>query len=296
VNGELLVVAGAVSRMAVVSSADFCLYDNVHYDAKSQRLMGVRMAQAWLAMSGSSAIVPLTITSTTYGGPRGVSYTSKLLADGGGTNALSWSIVSSSLPTGLGLSGNVISGTPTASAGKYNFTAQASRGGTPVQKQLMFDVAAPVVFAKHRDTVYALINDTTDYRLPVSNSGYEAIKYRWLPFASWIDWGGPWDNDSIMHLGPKNTDTAVTLLLWAGAGNYNNNWDSLQLRIVPAAQVGVTPAAATRRYEGRTSVVLYCLDGRRAPLARNLSSGVTLAPGVYVSSAGGARRALLVKP
>jgi hypothetical protein len=162
-----------------------------------------------------------------------------------------------------------------------------------VQKQLMFDVASPVVFARHRDTVYAAWNDTTDYELPVSNNGYETIKYRWLPFASWIDWGGPWDNDSVMHLMPRSTDNEVTLLLWASAGNYNNNWDSLNLRIVPVAVVGNTaaPAVAPRLAATRSTAVLYGLDGRRLPVV----PGMRRIPRVAVASGRpGIRSALLV--
>jgi len=123
-----------------------------------------------------------------------------------------------------------------------------------------------VVFAKHSDTVYAAWNDTTDYELPVANNGYETIKYRWLPFPGWIDWGGPWDNDSVMHLMPKGTDNEVTLLLWAGAGLYNNNWDSLNLRIVPVAVVGTTaaPTAAPQIERAWSPAVCYGLDGKRS--------------------------------
>ncbi|HEY6344829.1 MAG TPA: putative Ig domain-containing protein [Bryobacteraceae bacterium] len=63
-------------------------------------------------------------------GVAGVAY-SQTLAAGGGTTPYTWSITSGSLPAGLSLSSNVISGTPTA-AGSSTFTVQVA-DSTPGQ-------------------------------------------------------------------------------------------------------------------------------------------------------------------
>ena len=67
----------------------------------------------------------LTITSTTPpSGTVGTGYSYPLTASGG-TPPYTWSIVSGSLPTGLNLSGNLISGTP-AAPGTFSFTVKVT--------------------------------------------------------------------------------------------------------------------------------------------------------------------------
>ena len=72
----------------------------------------------------------LTITTTSL--PNGVvsSAYSQALASGGGTGTITWSISAGSLPTSLTLTGNTISGTPSA-AGTFNFTVKATDSTTP---------------------------------------------------------------------------------------------------------------------------------------------------------------------
>jgi putative Ig domain-containing protein len=74
----------------------------------------------------------LAITSSTLpSGTNGVAY-SQALQVSGGTPGYAWSITSGSLPSGLGLSNGVISGTPTSS-GSFNFTASVTDSGNPAQ-------------------------------------------------------------------------------------------------------------------------------------------------------------------
>jgi Putative Ig domain/Bacterial Ig-like domain (group 2) len=75
---------------------------------------------------------PLVITTTTLPeGTNGVAYSQSLSATGG-TTPYNWAIIQGSLPTGLTLTGNTISGTPSAN-GLFSFTVQNQDSGTPPQ-------------------------------------------------------------------------------------------------------------------------------------------------------------------
>lgn len=85
---------------------------------------------------------PLVITnqsSTLAPGTVGTSYFASLFADGG-VRPYTWAIVAGQLPPGLGLSGNLISGTPTT-AGTYVFTARVTDSvGTQTSQQFSITI------------------------------------------------------------------------------------------------------------------------------------------------------------
>ncbi|HKP53614.1 MAG TPA: putative Ig domain-containing protein [Chloroflexia bacterium] len=85
---------------------------------------------------------PLVITndsSTLWPGTVGSSYATSFTADGG-TQPYRWSIVAGQLPPGLRLSGNVVSGTPTA-AGTFTFTARVTdNGGQQASQQFTITI------------------------------------------------------------------------------------------------------------------------------------------------------------
>ena len=90
---------------------------------------------------------PVVITTTSLpSGIMNVAYTGMLTA-GGGTFPYTWSIASGSLPPGLTLTGDgIISGTPTAT-GTFNFAAQVSDTGNPIQtttKSLNITIVQPI--------------------------------------------------------------------------------------------------------------------------------------------------------
>ena len=69
-----------------------------------------------------AATAPTIITTSLSGGMVGTAYSATLAAIGG--RPITWTIDSGNLPTGLSLSGNSITGTPTA-AGTFHFTVKA---------------------------------------------------------------------------------------------------------------------------------------------------------------------------
>ena len=87
---------------------------------------------AQTATQALSIVVGPALTITTTSLPNGVvsSAYSQTLAASGGTGTITWSISAGSLPTSLTLTGNTISGTPSA-AGTFNFTVKATDSTTP---------------------------------------------------------------------------------------------------------------------------------------------------------------------
>lgn len=86
---------------------------------------------------------PVITTTTLHGGKVGEAYSQTLAATG--TAPITWSIDSgSSLPAGLALSGNTISGTP-ATAGTFTFTVKATNSAGSDTKELSIVIQAASV-------------------------------------------------------------------------------------------------------------------------------------------------------
>lgn len=85
---------------------------------------------------------PVITTTTLQGGKVGEAYSQTLAATG--TAPITWSIDSGSLPAGLALSGNTISGTP-ATAGTFTFTVKATNSAGSDTKELSIVIQAASV-------------------------------------------------------------------------------------------------------------------------------------------------------
>ena len=85
---------------------------------------------------------PVITTTTLQGGKVGEAYSQTLAATG--TAPITWSIDSGSLPAGLSLSGDTISGTPTT-AGTFTFTVKATNSAGNATKDLTIVIQAASV-------------------------------------------------------------------------------------------------------------------------------------------------------
>ncbi len=86
---------------------------------------------------------PIAINQTSLSGTTVNTAYSQSLSAGGGSGNYTWSITSGALPAGLTLSGNVISGTPTAT-GTFNFTIDVTDSASDTNTQaLSIIVSAP---------------------------------------------------------------------------------------------------------------------------------------------------------
>lgn len=82
---------------------------------------------------------PLKITTEILPSGTVNAFYSATLSGSGGRSSYTWTVASGSLPTGLTLSGGVISGTPTA-AGQYNFVIQLADTCTTIQKSFSITI------------------------------------------------------------------------------------------------------------------------------------------------------------
>jgi hypothetical protein len=80
------------------------------------------------------------VTGLLPNGDQNISY-SQTLAAAGGSGIYSWSIIGGALPTGLSLTGNTISGTPTAN-GTFSFTVQVNDGIGTVARGVSITIGA----------------------------------------------------------------------------------------------------------------------------------------------------------
>lgn len=107
---------------------------------------------------------PVITTTTLSGGKVGEAYSQTLAATGAAP--ITWSIESGSLPAGLTLSGNTISGTPTT-AGTFTFTVKAGNSVGNDTKELSIVVqAAPVEPDPGQPPV--ITSPTTDQKITVA--------------------------------------------------------------------------------------------------------------------------------
>lgn len=107
---------------------------------------------------------PVITTTTLQGGKAGAAYSQTLAATG--TAPITWSIESGSLPNGLTLSGNTISGTPTT-AGTFTFKVKAANGAGSDTKELSIVIqAAPVEPDPGQPPV--ITSPTTDQKITVA--------------------------------------------------------------------------------------------------------------------------------
>lgn len=118
--------------------------------------------------SGLSAVPapekPAITTTTLSGGKVGEAYSQTLAATG--TAPITWSIESGSLPAGLTLSGNTISGTPTT-AGTFTFTVKAGNSvGNDTRELSIVIQAAPVEPDPGQPPV--ITSPTTDQKITVA--------------------------------------------------------------------------------------------------------------------------------
>lgn len=126
---------------------------------------------------------PAITTTTLPGGKVGAAYSQTLAATG--TAPISWTLDSGSLPNGLTLSGNTISGTPTT-AGTFTFKVKAANGAGSDTKELSIVIQAasvepdpgqpPVITSPTTDQkITVAVDDTATLRVTAK----DAQSYQW---------------------------------------------------------------------------------------------------------------------
>lgn len=125
-------------------------------------------ASKLIALSPASMQLPSITTTTLPGGKAGDAYSQTLAATG--TAPITWSIESGSLPAGLTLSGDTISGTPTA-AGTFTFTVKASNAAGSDSQELSIVIASVPVDPDPDKQPPVIIAPTTDEKITAEAGG-----------------------------------------------------------------------------------------------------------------------------
>ncbi len=109
--------------------------------------------------NGTVNHAPKITTATLPNGIVGTAYNQTLAADG--TTPITWSVTSGSLPAGLSLNGNAITGTPTA-AGTYTFTVTAtnSAGSDSEEYTLTIKAVSVTDVSLNKETLSLYTGDT----------------------------------------------------------------------------------------------------------------------------------------
>lgn len=143
--GRILQPAGASGTASLSLPTGVTLSDTTNLYVFSEQYNGDKLtdyASALQKVSPATAQAPSITTTTLPGGKAGEAYSQTLAATG--SEPITWSIESGSLPAGLTLSGDTISGTPT-DAGTFAFTVKAANGAGSDTKELSIVIgAAPV--------------------------------------------------------------------------------------------------------------------------------------------------------
>ena len=125
-------------------------------------------ASALIELTPASIQPPAIVTTTLPGGTVGTAYSQPLTATGHAP--ITWSLASGSLPAGLTLSGDTISGTPTA-AGTFTFTVKASNAAGSDSRELSIVIASVPVDPDPDKQPPVIIAPTADEKITAEAGG-----------------------------------------------------------------------------------------------------------------------------
>lgn len=166
--GRILQLTSASGTASLSLPSGVTLSDTTKLYVFNEQVNGDKRTDYASALSpipAPAAEQPPVITTTALpGGKAGAAYSQTLAATG--TAPITWTLDSGSLPNGLTLSGNTISGTPTT-AGTFTFKVKAANGAGSDTKELSIVIqAAPVEPDPGQPPV--ITSPTTDQKITVA--------------------------------------------------------------------------------------------------------------------------------
>ena len=238
--------------------------------------------------SGSTATKQLSITvnppqvqvttSSLAGGTTGLPYSATLSATGG-TGTYSWSISSGTLPAGLSLSGNTISGTPTE-AGTSTFTVKAADStGSSGSKQLSITVGT----AQIQITTASLPGGSVGaaYAQTLSASGGTGA-YSWSVSSGTLPPGVALSGNTLSGTPTTTGNFGFTILVTDTAGATASKQFTVT---VNAAQIQITAGDLPQGRTAETYSATLSATGGVQPYTWTLVSG-ELPSGLSLSTSG----------
>lgn len=143
--GRILQPTSASGKASLLLPSGVALSDTTKLYVFNEQYNGDKLtdyASPLQSISPAAEQPPVITTTTLQGGKVGEAYSQTLAATG--TAPITWSIDSGSLPAGLSLSGDTISGTPTTT-GTFTFTVKAANSAGDDTKKLTIVIQAASV-------------------------------------------------------------------------------------------------------------------------------------------------------
>ena len=180
--GRILQLTSESGTASLSLPSGVTLSDTTKLHVFNEQVNGDKRTDYASGLSGVPAPEKPAITTTNLsGGKVGEAYSQTLAATGAAP--ITWSIESGSLPAGLTLSGNTISGTPTT-AGTFTFKVKAANGAGSDTKDLSIVIQAapvepgppPVITSPTTDQkITVAVDDTATLRVTAK----DAQSYQW---------------------------------------------------------------------------------------------------------------------
>lgn len=169
--GRILQPSSASGKASLTLPSGVTLSDTTKLYVFNEQYNGDKRtdyASALCQVTPETLQAPSVIITALPGGKVGEAYSRTLAARG--SVPITWSLESGSLPAGLTLSGNTISGTPTA-AGTFTFTVKASNAAGSDTKELSIVIQAAPVDPDPDKQPPVIIAPTTDEKITAEAGG-----------------------------------------------------------------------------------------------------------------------------
>jgi hypothetical protein len=219
---------------------------------------------------------PPAITTTSLAGGRvGVAYSASLAA-AGGTTPYAWAISAGSLPAGLSLSGNTISGTPTA-AGNSDFTVRVTDATNRTDSRaLQISIAPPAVSVSTTSLPGATVGAAYSQSLSATGG---TLPYTWAISAGSLPAGLSLSGNTISGTPTTAGSSSFTVRVTDAA----NQTDSrpLQISVAPPA-VAISTTSLPGATLGSGYSQSLSATGGTAPYTWSIAAG-SLPPGILLS-------------
>jgi hypothetical protein len=235
----------------------------------------------------SISIVPLLVVTTTTlpNGALRNAYTATLTSTGG-SGAITWSLVSGTLPAGLSLStAGVISGTPTAT-GNSTFSVQAADSASP-QQTATASLSLTIVLSTLAITTTSLpqvtVNTSYSQQL-VSSGGNPPVTWSLATGSSPLPPGLTLSSTGLIS-GTPNTVGNYSFTVQATDTTPASVTQVLSINVVPLTTLAVTTATLPNGNIGAAYSTTLAGNGGATPYTWSLASG-TLPAGLSLSTSG----------
>ena len=272
---------GITLSSAGLISGTTSLVGSFNFTAQASDLNGCVQQQA---LSLGVTCVAITITPSTLSTATvGTAYSQQFTATGG-VGTKTWSIKSGTLPAGMTLSSSgLLSGTPTDTAGTFNFTVQAmDQDSCPGTAAYSLTLQCPAVTITQTTVPNGTVGSSYSTTLTASGS---TAPYTWsLPTGSTLPPGLTLNSAGVISGTPTSTGT-YSFSVTARSAYSCSGTTTLSITVVCPALV-LNPASLSSGYNGVGYSQTITSTGGSGPYTYSVTAG-SLPPGVTLNASSG---------